>query len=209
MPILMLVIVGHSFGFSPRLHAGIPSIPGNDFIGPTIEHSVVTDSIEVGTAYQIKAVVTDNVGVKIVLLFYRVAGTEDYKRVQMSPVDGTDNYTVTLGYKETIEPGIEYYFQAIDYAGNSFLYGYSFSPLQLRIVKNQTQQIPELVQSGAKGNPKPDKKSEGKLDKWVWIGLSVLAVGVIAAVAGGDDSADQNSGAKPETGSIIISGPGP
>lgn len=75
--------------------------------------------------------------------------------------------------------------------------------------KNQTQQTPELVQAETKDKLKPDKKSEAKLDKWVWIGLSVLAVGLIAAVAGGDDGADQNSGAKPETGSIIISGPGP
>ena len=207
--ILMIIIVGQSLISAPLIHAAKPLIPTGDLVSPKIDHRVVTGSIEVGTAYQIKAVVTDNVGVETVLLFYRVVGSEVYKRVQMSHVEGTDEYTITLSYEETVEPGIEYYFQAIDYDGNSLLYGYSFSPLQLNIAKKASVSTTDLAQTEKNDSQAPHKKPEGKVSKWLWIGLGVLAVGVVAAVAGGDEGSDDGSAGKPETGTIVISGPSP
>ena len=204
--ILVILIAGQSLISTPLIHAAKPLIPTGDLVSPKIDHKVIADSIEVGTAYQLKAKVTDNVGVDTVLLFYRVVGTETYKRVQMTGIEGTDEYTVTLGYEETVEPGIEYYFQAIDYDGNSLLYGYSFSPLLLRVAKNSSKSTADLAQDGASGVEAPTKIQEKKINKWVWIGLGVLAAGVLAAVAGGDDSIDSDSAAKPDIGIIVIDG---
>jgi len=208
IPIMMLVIVGQTVSFSPCLLASNSALPNADFVGPTIEHTAISDSIEMGTTHQIKAVVTDNVGVETVLLFYRVVGSHDYKRVQMFGIAGTDEYTITLSDTETQEPGIEYYFQAIDHAGNSLLYGYSFSPLLLNIAKNATQESPAQAQA-EKDDQTLATKPARKVNKWVWIGLSVIAVGVVAAIAGGGDDTDTNTATKPDTGTIVISGPGP
>jgi len=201
--------VGQSLMSAPLIHAAKPLIPTGDLISPKIDHKLITGSIEAGAAYQLKVKVTDNVGVESVLLFYRIVGTEAYKRVQMTRVEGTDNYTVTLAYEEAVEPGIEYYFQAKDYDGNSLLYGYSFSPLLLPIAKNSSKSTTELAQDETPGVQAPQKTHKKKINKWVWVGLGVLAAGVFAAVAGGDESTDSGSAGKPETGTIVIDGPAP
>ena len=207
--ILVIIIAGQSLISAPLAHAAKPLLPTGDLVSPKIDHKVIAGSIEAGTAYQLKAKVTDNVGVETVLLFYRVVGTESYKRVQMIAVEGTDDYTVTLGYEEAVEPGIEYYFQAIDYDGNSLLYGYSFSPLLLHIAKNPSKSTTDLAQDEVPPVQTPTKTEEKKINKWVWVGLGVLAAGVLAALAGGDDSTDSDSAAKPDTGTIVIDGPAP
>jgi len=201
--------VGQSLITAPLIHAAKPIIPTGDLVSPKIDHKLVSGSIEAGAAYQLKAKVTDNVGVESVLLFYRIVGTEAYKRVQMTRVEATDNYTATLGYEEAVEPGIEYYFQAIDYDGNSLLYGYSFSPLLLHIAKNPSESTTNLAQDGAPGVQTPQKAHKKKINKWVWVGLGLLAAGVVAALAGGDESTDSDSAGKPDTGTIVIDGPAP
>jgi len=207
--ILVIFIVGQFLISAPLTHAVKPLIPTGDLVSPKIDHKLVSGSIEAGATYQLKAKVTDNVGVESVLLFYRIIGTEAYKRVQMTRVEDTDNYTATLGYEEAVEPGIEYYFQAKDYDGNSLLYGYSFSPLLLRIAKNPSESTIDLAQDDTPGVQSPNKTQQKKINNWVWVGLGVLAAGVVAALAGGDESTDSDSAGKPDTGTIVIDGPAP
>ncbi len=208
MRIFLIITIGQWCVSTPLVYAVSPLVAADDLVSPKISHNIIVSNIVAGSSHQIKAVVTDNVGIDLVLLFYRTVGSEAYRRVQMARVEGTDNYVFTLGYAETIEPGIEYYFQAIDYDGNSLLYGYSFSPLQLRVTNNSNQTSVGLAQTEGQNFPSVTKKTNDKISKWVWIGLGVLAVGAVATVRSSDG--DSGSGAsKPETGTIVISGPSP
>jgi hypothetical protein len=201
--------------YTPLLRAAQLSLPSGDLIAPEVSHEVIQDTLEAGSSVQIKAKVTDNVGVKSVTLFYRAKGTEEYKRVSMNRIGETDNYAVTLGKSDLVEPGIEYYIQAMDLAGNSLLHGYSFSPLAVNVVA-PAKPAPAEPTVSAKEQPPGEtiteepKAEKKKSKKWLWIGLGVLAVGVIAAAAsGGGGGGDGGGGGGGDTGTIVISAPPP
>jgi hypothetical protein len=198
--------------YTPILQAAQLSLPTGDLVAPEVSHEVISDSLEAGSSVQIKATVTDNVGVKAVTLFYRTTGTEEYKRITMNRLGDTDEYAVTLGNTELIEPGIEYYIQAMDLAGNSLLHGYSFSPLKVSVVAPTapkakapvaaTEETP-LPGETIREEPQVEKK---KSQTWLWIALGALAVGAIAAAAGGGGGGDDSGGG---TGTVVVTSPTP
>jgi hypothetical protein len=200
------------FIYTPILQAAQLSLPSGDLVAPEVSHEVIPDSLEAGSSVQIKATVTDNVGVKSVTLFYRTKGEEEYKRITMNRIGESNEYAVTLGKKDLIEPGIEYYIQAMDLAGNSLLHGYSFSPLAVNVVAPTAPAAkpPEAEAVAEEGEtireePQAEKK---KTKTWLWIALGAVAVGVIAAAAGGGGG-DDGGGDGGGTGTIVISAPPP
>ena len=210
--VTILTCVG--FIYAPFLKAAQLSLPSGDLVAPEVSHEVIPDSLEAGSSVQIKATVTDNVGVKSVTLFYRTKGTEEYKRVSMNRIGETDEYAITLGKSELVEPGIEYYIQAMDLAGNSLLHGYSFSPLAVNVV---APSAPAAVAPAAvaaeepagetiREEPQAEKK---KSNTWIWIAVGALAIGAIALAAGGGGGGDDGGGGGGDTGTIVISGPNP
>ena len=211
---LTVIMMSQSLIFASLAHADQLALPSGDLIAPQITHEMLKESIKAGSSQHIKATITDNVGVKTVTLFYRTIGSEDYKRVQMNQVDGTDDYITILGFQDTVEPGIEYYIQAVDLAGNALLNGYSFSPLKIGITPADTS-APATSTAQAQTEslpgeqaPKDEALGKKKTNKWLWIGLGVLAVGVIAAVAGGgDDGGGETPSGK--SGSLTITAPTP
>ncbi len=69
-----------------------------------------------------------------------------------------------------------------------------------------TTHSPEVLTTPEKNIPR--KKPEWKINKWVWIGLGVVAAGAIAAAAAGGSSDDGGSSGPAEnndTGNITIS----
>jgi len=210
---LAIIIISQSLVFSPMIHAAQLALPTGDLIAPQIDHEPLKDSIKAGTSQQIKATITDNVGIQTVTLFYRTLGTEEYKRVQMNQLANTDDYVAMLGVKETLGPGIEYYIQAIDLAGNALLYGYSFSPLTIGIIPNEpTPSVAQAQTSISTNQPavKEEQLGKKKTNKWLWIGLGVLAVGAIAAVAGGgSDDGGNTIGPPTKKGTVNLTAPVP
>jgi len=206
---ITVVIICHSLMFSPFVYADQLALPSGDLIAPQIGHEPLKGSIKANSTQQIKATITDNVGIKVVTLFYRTIGSGDYKRVQMNQVEGTNEFVAMLGFEVTVEPGIEYYIQAVDLAGNALLHGYSFSPLKIVIVPDGS--VTTTAQSATAQAPKQELLlGKEKTNKWLWIGLSVLAVGVIAAVAGGgEDDGGGASSSVAETGAVNVSLPVP
>jgi hypothetical protein len=201
--ITLLLCVG--FIYTPVLHAAQLSLPTGDLVAPEVSHEVIPESLEAGSSVQIKATVTDNVGVRSVTLFYRTVGEEEYKRTSMNKIGETDVYAVTLGKDELVAPGIEYYIQAMDLAGNSLLHGYSFSPLVVNVIAPGETVAGETIREEPKAEPKK------KTNTWLWIGLGALALGAVAAAAGGgggDSGTAANNGGG-DTGTIVISAPPP
>jgi hypothetical protein len=216
--LFIVLLLSTGFIYTPIVKAAQLSLPSGDLVAPEVSHEVIPGSLEAGSSVQIKATVTDNVGVKSVTLFYRTEGTQDYKRAPMIRIDNTDEYAITLGKDDLVTPGVEYYIQAMDLAGNSVLQGYSFSPLSINVVPpaapkaKQAESVAEKAQpSGetSREEPKPKKKSK----TWLWIGLGALALGVVAAAAGGGGgdggTAAVNGGGGGDTGTIVISAPPP
>ena len=207
--IALLLCAG--FVYTPILKAAQLSLPSGDLVAPEVSHEVIADSLEAGSSVQIKATVTDNVGVKSVTLFYRTKGEEEYKRVNMNRMGESNEYAITLGKMDLVEPGIEYYIQAMDLAGNSLLHGYSFSPLAVNVVAPTAPKAaaPEAVAEGE--TIREEAPAEKKKTKtWVWIALGALAVGVIAAAAGGGGGGGDGGGTTTgDTGTVVITAPTP
>lgn len=205
--------------YTPFLQAAQLSLPTGDLIAPEVSHEVIEETLEAGSSVQIKAKVTDNVGVKSVTLFYRTKGVEEYERVILMRIANTDEYTVTLGKEVLVEPGIEYYIQAVDLAGNTLLHGYSFSPLSVAVAKPRAPMKPESAVTTKEAMPEaidetagvePDSAKEKKSKTWLWIALGALAVGAIAAAAsGGSSDGGDNGGGGGDTGTVVITMPTP
>jgi len=171
-----------SMAFASMLNAAQLSLPSGDLVAPKITQEKYIDTVQKNQNHKITVTVKDNVGVKQVIVFYRVIGTEVYTSQTMQNIKGSDNYVATIKSTKIKPPGIEYYVQAMDHAGNTLLHGYSFSPLSVKTVAGGTT----IVASSAKP-VKTDDDDEGFFsNKWVWIGLGVIVLG--AAAAGGGSS---------------------
>lgn len=190
----------HALAFSPVLRAAQLSLPSGDLTPPEITQPKYIDKVSSGKSHKISVVVTDNVAVKQVMLFYRVIGTERYQRLQMQNQPKSNQYYAIIHANKIKQPGIEYYIQAVDRAGNSLLHGYAFSPLSVKTINNDA--LAANTQNGSK--PKDDDDSIFS-NKWFWIGLGVLVAGAAAGGGGGG-----GGGEPTDTGStVVVSAPLP
>jgi len=181
------------------------ALPTSDIVAPKVEHQPSNEAAVSGKAYSIIANVTDNNGVKSVLLFYRNIGSSEYNRLLMNSLGG-DQYGITLDAEIVINPGLEYYIQAEDLAGNTLLHGYSFSPLIVKVIGSglgegldgsDTTILAESDSPGQSG------LSSGIFsNKWVWIGLGVLVAAASSGGGGGDDASAAPSGDGTATATI-------
>ncbi|NOX91029.1 MAG: hypothetical protein GXP18_00835 [Gammaproteobacteria bacterium] len=204
--IILVALSSFFFALFPVAQAAELALPSGDLIAPVIEHTPIKKDIYTGEQIDIKATVTDNVGVKNVILFYRDADTVEFKRLKMNR--DLDSFIYTAQLAATDSPGLEYYIQATDLAGNTLLFGYSFSPLTIAVVPVAVDNIAATDNSdtnaAAAATPAVEEKKKSGISKWVWIGLGVVAAG--AALSGGGGN---NSDPPPTTGSLTISGPTP
>ena len=205
-----LALVSSGFVLFSIASADQLSLPAADLIAPEVTHQGITQEIVAGSSIPIKAHVTDNRGVQSVILYYRVKGAKDYNQITMAKVGETDDYSATIPKEAVIEPGIEYYIQAVDLAGNVLLHGFSFSPLIVSVSPTSDGGAARAaVLTGgsiAVSNGDSAKGSE-KLykNKWLWIGVGVVAAGIIASQSGSDDSGGVT--AKPTT--VVVNAPTP
>ncbi len=114
-----------------------------------------------------------------------------------------DSFIYTAQLTATDSPGLEYYIQATDLAGNTLLFGYAFSPLIITVVPAAMDNIAATDNSDTGGG---EEKKKSGISKWVWIGLGVVVAG--AALSGGGGGGG-NGPEPPPTGTLTISGPTP
>jgi len=183
----IIAFVCNSLAYAPLLRAEQLSLPSGDLVAPEITQETYVQSVAPGSDHEIMVKVTDDVGVKQVTLYFRHIGQSDYKRRTMQQIGKSDDYLAKVNADEIKSPGIEYYVQAMDLAGNTLLHGYEFSPLSVKIdsaadpgVADSTEQPMFDAETGE------EKKG---ISKWVWIGLGALVVGA-AALAGGSSGGD-------------------
>ena len=185
--------------------------PAGDISPPMIRHTPAKEPAHPGKPVTITATVTDNNGVKQVVLFYRSRGQQNYRPVVMQPTD-TDVYSVTIAAQDVTTPNIEYYIQATDIAGNTILRAGELFPLKLTVTDTDTKVTETDTEATALGSltgPAPATQPppaslhdaappETRPSAWKWI-LGALAVGAIAALTGGggDDPGPATGGAAP------------
>ena len=177
------LIACHALVYAPLLRAAQLSLPSGDLIAPVVSQDKYENTVRLGTDHEVEVKVTDNVDVKLVTMFYRTIGKGEYKRLTMQKVGTSDFYVVKINADEIVSPGIEYYIQAMDFAGNTVLHGHSFSPLSVKTSNGDT--------AVAASSTSTTLEAEESTNTWLWVGLGVLAVVLVGAAAGGgDDSGD-------------------
>jgi len=132
----VLLCAGLLASISPfTAHAASHSF--SDIIPPKVVYDDYGSILVNGFDHEIIVTVTDNVGVKQVVLYYRNIGTRNYKpKLMLNPIL-KDDYTATILASEVPATGIEYYIQAKDFAGNTLLHGLKFTPLRVHVKKRR------------------------------------------------------------------------
>ena len=194
--------------------------PDSDRIPPVIQHQPQSQSVPTGTPLVIEASVTDNAAISEVTLYYRVMGNMEYFSARMNQATG-DVYSAAIPVEDVMEPGVEYYIQASDKAGNVALRGFSFSPLVISVapvlmpiqpVEKKEEKVKEAPVVEVPPAEKPVLKTAEQEKSWAaknWWVFAILGGVVVAAAAAGGGGGGGGGGGAPTTGSLSISGPLP
>ncbi len=172
-------------------------LPGGDISAPNIVHEPAAESISAIEPVVISATVTDDSGVRLVTLFYRSVSTQAYSRATMERVGPSDVFMVSIPADDVVPPGIEYYIQAADLAGNTVLKGFAFSPLRISVTPGPAGE--EI----AGAEPKPRIEAEEGMSTMTKVLIGLGALLVLGALTGGDDAKQSD----PDI--VVISAPTP
>ncbi len=198
---ILVALLSFPFILLPVAQAAELALPSGDLVAPVIEHTPINEGVYSGQSVNIKATVTDNMGVKSVILFYRDTNAAKFKRLKMNR--DLDSFVYTAQPTATHSSGLEYYIQATDLAGNTLLFGYSFSPLTIAGITATGNGKTTATQAGATVGT---EEKESGIRKWVWIGLGVVIAGAaLSSSGGGGDDPDPPAA----TGNLTLSGPTP
>jgi hypothetical protein len=165
----------------------LPAFTAASDSAPPVLHHHVPNSVTQGENFVIRVEANDDSDIATVDLWYRASGKSAYTKMKMTPTpDGAyeGRFPVTGDYRE----GLEYYIKASDRHGREGGDGTAALPYFVAV-----REMPVLTGLSSGDARKREKKPWWK-SPWLWVSLSVIAGGVIAASAhrGGNDS--QGSG---------------
>lgn len=178
-----------------------------DIQPPVIEYEPRENSLSPGQSTVLTVKVTDDMGVREVILFYRTEGDPSFKSARMIATSDAF-YSATLSSTDTRPPGLEYFIQAVDKAGNSVWRASKMFPLKLEVAE-RTLATPVAVIPPLE---KPADEERGGRSIWWWV-LGALAAGAVVAASGGDNGGEGGPapGSPPagSTGSVQVTTPTP
>lgn len=154
------------------------SLANTDTSPPVIIHSLAAPASQGSSTTSIEANISDASDIKIVLLHFRVVGTQDFGSPRQMQV-GSDGslYIYTFEPSEVVEPGLDYYITAEDSEGNMQSRGFAFDPLRLDVG-------PSII---VNAQPENQQAAEKKISSVWYVVGGVLAAGLVASLLGGDD----------------------
>jgi hypothetical protein len=197
-PLLLFWAAFYAFLLHPFLLLA-QEAPEIDLVAPKILHARPMGIFHGGQEIEIVATVTDpGSGVAGVRLFFRSKGERNYRVLEMIP-DTNDRYRATIPGEAAEDPGVEYYLEAEDRAGNRVqtLRPPDLSPTFVE-VKSPT------VWERFQGNDKPWYKKP-----WVWTVAGVVVLGAAASMGGGGGGGGGGGAGSPTTGTITVDSPVP
>ncbi len=148
---------------------------------PRIEFEPVDRGI-LGDTQVVSAGITDDIGVDSVTLHYRLDPDAAYESIEMEPLGETSIYSASVETAGSDASVLQYYVEARDGAGNRSIRGFAFDPLERQLGQDAAPPVAD-----AAGVPEPGMSTGRKVLYGV---LGVIAVGAIAAVAGGGSDSD-------------------
>jgi len=152
--------------------------PDIDFDPPVIDHEALQTGVP-GETQVFTALIVDDRGIESVLFYYRTNSNTGFSTVPMQRLEQTDNFAVSIE-TQAGDRRIEYYIEALDTGGNRVLKGFPFYPLVRDMIAVPRIELP----------PPPAPVIEQPAgNKFVYIVLGALTVGLIAALSSGDNSA--------------------
>jgi hypothetical protein len=190
-----------------------------DILPPLIEHEPLS-TFPAGMPLRIQARVTDDSGVRDVILFYRPAGSAQYRQLPMLRAPGASLYAANL--PPGLGPRIEYFIRASDSVGNSVL-GNLFDPHLITVTAAvepvahasaapASAPVPAAVAFDDASERVSGARPERGVRRWVWVGVGVLAAAALASAGGGGGGTGAPPAAAPrdgDTGPVTISAPLP
>jgi len=155
------------------------TLPSADINAPEMSHtppSVLGDD----GGMQFSAIVTDDRGVKSVVLYYRERNSQHFLSKSMQRrLSDSDTYVVSLSKDDISHDGIEYYIKAEDVSGNTLLHGYSFAPIILGFESGKAAIISDPLNTTTLDKSVVSKKNTPLWkNKWLWIGVGAVVVSV-------------------------------
>ncbi len=117
-----LVIAVHLVAHTP---GALVRAQSADSTPPSILHTPPDGPMVLDEAFLVQAVVTDDVAVARVRLYFRAEGVEAYRTIEMAPAR-QGIYTATIPAHQRADRSIEYFIQAEDTTGNVSLRGAAF-----------------------------------------------------------------------------------
>lgn len=214
---LFLFISLYVFFFLPLTPILAQNTTKTDQHPPTIKHKPFRSALNLGDQVIFRTSIDDNQALGEVHLFYRTIGKKEYTSLKMESV-GSKEYLTIIPQRFIFLPGIEYYIQASDTAGNTATQGAPNTPLLIRLKAPPEARIgtnrkvnPSILSTkkssfrlstqSSTTNEKYDKKKPWYKRWWVWsIAIGVVA-GVAAASGGGSGG---NSPSSPTTGTGTV-----
>ncbi len=112
--------------------SNIASAAPIDNIPPMIQHTPV-ESAKAGTSVTISASASDNIAVERVTLYYRVAGSANFKSKNMTKNADGDRYVAVIPAGDVTAAGVEYYVVVEDSDGNLNRSGTENVPHKIRV----------------------------------------------------------------------------
>lgn len=197
-PLLLVSAAFYGFLLHPFLLLA-QEAPEIDLVAPKILHARPFGLFRGGEEIEIVATVTDpESGVDDVRLFFRSKGERNYRTLEMVP-DVNDRYRATIPGEAAQDPGIEYYLEAADRAGNRVqtLRPPDLSPAFVAI---DSPSMWERFQ----GDDRPWYKKP-----WVWTVAGAVVLGAAASMGGGGGGGGGGGAGGPTTGTITVDGPVP
>lgn len=164
------------------------ALPAPDVEPPSILIDESSTEIEAG-GKTFTAIVTDNIGVAKVTLYFKGATDVAFtaRRMVRSSTD-PDTYTTTLYLDPVISNKLEIYVRADDISGNIVFKGEKFTPLAFTVVPKETNET--VVRSVTE----PAAKEEGMSTlTMILIGVGVLALAASGGGGGGSGGSDTGS----------------
>ena len=165
-----------------------------DTLGPVIELEELAEG-EADQTQVFTVLIAEDRLLRDATLYYRRQGQLPFTPAPMQALGDTGYYTVSIPTDDTDLRTIEYYVQARDTSGNRTVSGFAFDPYQRRlqpsskITSNSSEQA--IVQPAPTRTPAEAENNSSLLSqRWVQVVIGVVAVGILASVAGGDDGGD-------------------
>ncbi len=165
-----------------------------DTVGPVIELEELAEA-EVDNSQVFTVQIAEDVALKDATLYYRREGQLPFTPAPMQPLGDTGYFSVSIPTDDSDFRTIEYYVQARDEAGNRTVSGFAFDPYQRRLQPSSKRAD---ILSAPEPTVEPIQPEVASTDgtpsifqqRWFQITLGVVAVGLLASVAGGggDDS---------------------